>query len=390
MKFIPYGRQTISEEDIKSVIDTLKSDYLTQGPKIEIFEKEVNKYLGCDYSIAVNSATSALHIACMALGLREGDYLWTSPITFVASANCARYCNANVDFVDIDITTGLISIDKLKEKLVNAKEKGCLPKVLVPVHLTGSSCNMEEIYKLSRIYGFKIIEDASHCFGASYKNQKIGNCRYSSITVFSFHPVKIITTGEGGIATTNDHQLAIEMGKLRSHGITKDESLFVNKSLGPWFYEQQQLGYNYRMTDIHASLGLSQLKRIDEIVKERQNIQNIYEQSLIDEPITFLKRSEDVYSSVHLVVIILNQKFINFYREIFTYLRESNIGVQLHYLPVHLQPYYKKLNFKEGDFPSAELYSKLAISLPVFPGLSKKDQGYIIERLKIILKSYTT
>tara|TARA_B100001057_G_C22833823_1_gene944478 strand:- start:441 stop:1613 length:1173 start_codon:yes stop_codon:yes gene_type:complete len=388
MRFIPYGRQEITEEDIKSVLDTLSSDYLTQGPRVELFEKEVNQYLNCKYSISVNSATSALHIACMALGLKNGDYLWTSPITFVASANCARYCDAYVDFVDIDIKTGLISIEKLKEKLVKAKKENCLPKVLVPVHLTGTSCNMEEIYKLSQIYKFKIIEDASHCFGAEYKNLKVGSCKFSDITVFSFHPVKIITTGEGGIATTNDPKLAQDMQKLRSHGITKDEKLFKTKSLGPWFYEQQDLGYNYRITDIQASLGLSQLKRIDQIVKERQRLRNIYEEALSNEPITFLQRSKDVYSSVHLVVIVLNEKFKNFYKEIFISLRKAKIGVQLHYLPVHLQPYYKNLDFKEGDFPAAELYSKLALSLPVFPGLDEREQEYVIEKLKFFLRKY--
>ncbi len=390
MKFIPYGRQTITDEDIKNVLETLNSDYLTQGPKIEVFEKEVNKYIGCEHSVAVNSATSALHIACMALGLKKGDYLWTSPITFVASANCARYCNANIDFVDIDIRTGLISIEKLKEKLAQAKIKNCLPKIVIPVHLTGTSCDMEEIHKLSEIYGFQIIEDASHCFGAEYKKEKVGNCRYSSVTVFSFHPVKIITTGEGGIATTNNYELAQKMLKLRSHGITKDEKLFERESLGPWFYEQQDLGYNYRISDIHASLGISQLKRIDQIVKERQRIRDFYEKSLVNEPIRFLERSEDVYSSVHLVVIVLDESLKDFYKEIFLALRNAKIGVQLHYLPVHLQPYYRRLNFKEGDFPLSELYSKLSLSIPVFPGFTRSEQEYVIQNLRTILKKFDT
>ena len=290
MNYIPYGRQKITEEDIKSVIDTLNSDYLTQGPKIESFEKEVNKYLGSKYSIAVNSATSALHIACMALGLKKGENLWTSPITFVASANCARYCNANVDFVDIDIETGLMSIDKLKKKLAIAKENNSLPKILVPVHLAGASCNMEEIYILSKTYGFEIVEDASHCFGAEYKKQKVGNCRYSSVTVFSFHPVKMITTGEGGIATTNNPKLAQEMIKLRSHGITKDEKFFQTESLGPWFYEQQCLGYNYRISDIHASLGLSQLKRIDQIVRKGKKYKIFMKKRSLKSQLHFLKK----------------------------------------------------------------------------------------------------
>lgn len=385
-KNIPYGKHQITNDDIREVVKILKSDFLTQGPILEKFESEISKFIGCKFSIAVNSGTSALHIACKALDLCQKDILWTSPITFVASANCAKYCGAEVDFVDIDLETGLICPKKLKEKLVLANELGKLPKILIPVHLSGSSCDMKALYKLSEEYGFKIIEDASHALGGSYFNELIGKCTYSHMTVFSFHPVKMITTGEGGMVTTNDYEIATKLKQLRTHGIVKDPNSFFNKSPAPWFYEQQILGFNYRMTDFQAALGISQLKRLPIIVNKRRAILNRYKSELKDEPIIFLKEKNGVKSSVHLVIIRLKNASSIKHRKLFQALRNEEIGVQLHYIPVHLQPYYKQQGFSEGQFPNSEKYSQSAMSLPVYPELSEKNFQRVIKTLKNLLK----
>lgn len=388
---IPYSRQSINKKDLDNVKKVLLSDYLTQGPEVKKFEKDIQSYLKVNYALALNSATSALHVACLALDLRKDDWLWTVPNTFVASANCALYCGAKIDFVDIDYKTGLISIEKLIQKLEIASKLNKLPKILIPVHLAGASCDMEKIFELSLIYNFKIIEDASHCLGAEYKNEKVGKCNYSSITTFSFHPVKMITTGEGGAATTNDNLLAEKMTKLRTHGITKNEKLFEfaeNKIAGPWVYEQQLLGYNYRITDIQASLGISQIKKLDQFLFDRRRIENIYKKELSEESISFLKTNNDVNSSVHLVIVLLNINNDVIYKKTFEDLRNNLIGVQLHYLPVHLHPFYIKLGFKKGDFPESERYAKNAISLPVYPGLRIEEQEYVVQKLKKSLKKY--
>ena len=384
-KVLPYGRQTITEDDIQAVKEVLTSSFLTQGPKVPKFEQEVASKVKARFGIAVNSATSALHIACLALGLGPGDRLWTSPITFVASANCGRYCGAEVDFVDIDPETGLMSTAALAAKLRQAERAGNLPKVVVPVHLAGSSCDMAEIGEMAKRYGFAVLEDASHAIGGRYQDNPIGDCRYSSITVFSFHPVKIITTGEGGLATTNDPGLAQRMQELRSHGITKDEKRFERPAPGPWYYEQQDLGFNYRITDIQASLGLSQLRRLDKIVNERNKQFNYYRELLSELPVRMLTVPKEVLSSVHLAVIRLEDKDANLHRRIFEGLRASGIGVQLHYAPVHLQPYYRKLGFQEGNYPEAEAYAASAISLPLYPGLQNSDQQRVVNSLASLL-----
>lgn len=383
---IPYGRQTISEEDIEAVLDVLRSPYLTQGPNIKLFEDAISYKVGSQFGVAVNSATSALHIACLALGLSTGDYIWTSPTTFVASANCGRYCGANVDFVDINPLTGLMSIEALSSKLRESEVKGTLPKIVIPVHLAGSSCDMKAIKDLSYRYGFSIIEDASHAIGGTYKNKSVGSCAFSDIAVFSFHPVKIITTGEGGLATTNNPILARTMIELRSHGITKDESRFEKPAAGPWAYEQQRLGLNYRMTDIQAALGHRQLQRLDEIVSERNRQLQRYRDLLVDLPVRLLEIPQNVLSSVHLAVIRMQNSNPNHHRKVFESLRDSGIGVQLHYSAVHLQPYYRRLGFKEGDFPESEAYANDAMSLPLFPGLQEKDQTLVVKLLSDALK----
>ena len=379
--FLPYGRHTISEADIASVVDVLRGPFLTQGPAVPAFELSVAEKVGAAYAVATNSATSALHIACLALGLGPGDRLWTSPITFVASANCGRYCGAEVDFIDIDPATGLMSVAALEQKLQHAEQNGILPKVLVPVHLSGASCDMAAIGALAQHYGFWVLEDASHSIGGRYRDEPVGNCRHSAITVFSFHPVKIITTGEGGIATTNDPKLARTMAELRSHGIVREPGQFERPPAGPWVYEQQQLGFNYRMNDLQASLGLSQLQRLDEIVAERnQQLQN-YRELLADLPAKLLDVPKDVVSSVHLAVIRLQQATKKQHRQVFEGLRAAEIGVQLHYSPVHLQPYYRRLGFEERQFPEAEAYGSTAISLPLFPGLLPQEQMRVIRIL---------
>ena len=385
---IPYGRQTISEADIAAVVEVLRSPFLTQGPAVPAFEKAVAAKVGARYGVAVNSATSALHIACLALGLGRGDRLWTSPITFVASSNCGRYCGAVVDFVDIEPNTGLMSVLALEAKLERAEREGTLPKVVVPVHLTGSSCDMAAIGSLAQRYGFAVLEDASHAIGGRYQGQPVGNCRYSSITVFSFHPVKIITSGEGGLATTNDPMLAERMSELRSHGIVRELERFERPAAGPWVYEQQQLGFNYRMTDIQAALGLSQLQRLDEIVTERNCQLQRYRELLSKLPVALLDVPDDVLSSVHLAVIRLQQATADQHRQLFEGLRSAGIGVQLHYSPVHLQPYYRALGFAEGQFPKAEAYAKIAISLPIFPGLGDDEQNKVSSILcELLLKT---
>ncbi len=385
-KFIPYSKQIISEEDIKEVNKVLRSPLITQGPISKEFESRLADVASAKYAISTNSATSALHISCLALGLEKGDILWTSPNTFVASANCALYCDASIDFVDIDISTGLISIHLLEEKLRKAKKEKKIPKIIVPVHFAGTSCAMKEIFRLSKEYGFSIIEDASHALGGSYNRDPVGSCKYSDITIFSFHPVKMITTGEGGMITTNDLKLAKRLEKLKSHGITKNKSEFIGSKIFSWTYEQQDLGFNYRMSDINAALGLSQLKRIRNIVKERNNLLSNYKSLLSTLPITFLEIPKDVISSVHLAVILLEPQLAIHHSVIFDLMRKSNIGVQLHYIPVHTQPYYQSIGFKEGQFPASEDYSSRAFSLPLFPGLTFSQQEYIYNQLKINFK----
>jgi len=383
--FLPYGRQTISEADIAAVVEVLRSPFLTQGPAVPAFEQAVAAKVGAHHGVAVNSATSALHIACLALGLGPGDRLWTSPITFVASANCGRYCGAEVDFVDIDPATALMSVAALAAKLEQSERDGTLPKVVVPVHLAGSSCAMAAIGALGNRYGFAVLEDASHAIGGRYQGEPVGNCRHSAITVFSFHPVKIITTGEGGLATTNDPLLAQRMAELRSHGIVREAERFVRPAAGPWVYEQQQLGFNYRITDIQAALGLSQLQRLDAIVAERNWQLQRYRELLADLPVQLLEVPESVLSSVHLAVIRLQQATAKQHRQVFEGLRAAGIGAQLHYSPVHLQPYYRAMGFAEGQFPEAEAYASSAISLPLFPGLQDVDQHRVAKTLTTLL-----
>ena len=380
---IPYGRQNISDEDIQAVVDVLKSDFLTQGPVVPNFEQAICEYTGAAHAVVTNSATSALHLACRALGLGEGDILRTTPITFVASANCALYRNASVDFVDIDPDTFNLSIDALSLKLAQAEKEDKLPKILVPVHLCGLSCDMQAIGKLSKKYGFSVIEDASHAIGGKYQDEPVGNCRYSDITVFSFHPVKIITTGEGGSALTNNSDLAERMALLRSHGITRDPTQMTQEPDGPWYYQQIDLGHNYRMTDIQAALGLSQMNRLDDFVKRRHVIAAQYDELLCDLPVLPQRRSVECYSAMHLYLVrITTEKLNKSHGQVFSELRESGIGVNLHYIPVHTQPYYQKLGFNTGDFPQAEKYYTETISLPMFPDLSHDEQGKVVKTLE--------
>lgn len=379
---IPYGRQDISEGDIQAVVDVLRSDYLTQGPAVPAFEKCIADYCGAQHTVAVNSATSALHIACLALGVGPGDEVWTSPVTFVASSNCALYCGAKVDFVDIDPRTYNLSVECLAQKLADAEKSGRLPKVVIPVHLCGQPCDMEGIYALSRRYGFKIIEDASHAIGGKYRGEAIGNCRYSDITVFSFHPVKIITTGEGGMALTHNEQLAKRMQLLRSHGITRDAGEMTHTPDGPWYYQQIDLGFNYRMTDIQAALGLSQMQRLDALVAQRHTIARRYGQLLASLPVVLPCQHPDSYSGMHLYVIRLKLGEINkTHREVFEALRAAGIGVNLHYIPVYRQPYYENKGLYAGNCPAAEQYYSEAISLPMYPGLTEEQQRRVAHAL---------
>lgn len=383
---IPYGRQDISEADIQAVIEVLRSDFLTQGPAVPAFEKAVADYCGAQHAVAVNSATSALHIACLALGVGPGDWVWTSPNTFVASANCALYCGAQVDFVDIEPHTYNMSIECLEEKLVQAKKSNCLPKVVIPIHLCGQACDMISIRSLSQRYGFKIIEDASHAIGGKYRDEPIGNCRYSDITIFSFHPVKIITTAEGGMAMTNNAQLAKRLQLLRSHGITRDVNEMTHAPDGPWYYQQIDLGFNYRMTDLQAALGLSQIQRLDEFVTKRHTIAKRYDQLLTDFPVSTPLQHADNYSGLHLYIIRLKLEEISkTHRQVFEALRAAGIGVNLHYIPVYRQPYYVGLGFKSGYCPEAEKYYTEAISLPMYPGLTEQQQDRVVATLDSVL-----
>lgn len=383
---IPYGRQDIQQADIDAVVDVLQSDFLTQGPMVPRFEAAVAGYCGARHGLAVNSATSALHIACLALGLGPGDWLWTSPITFVASANCGLYCGANVDFVDIDPRTYNLCPQALERKLIEAQNTGCLPKIVVPVHLCGQPCDMERIHVLARKYGFKVIEDASHAIGGKYKGEPVGNCRYSDITVFSFHPVKVITTAEGGMAMTNDDQLAGRMALLRSHGITRDPALMTHVPDGPWYYQQVDLGFNYRMTDIQAALGVSQMTRLDRYIERRHVLARRYDRLLDGLPVTLPWQHPDGYSGLHLYVIRLQlDKVGRSHRQIFESLREQGIGVNLHYIPVHTQPYYRDLGAATGQFPEADRYYAEAISLPLYSGLTNAQQDRVIGALTEVL-----
>ncbi len=385
---IPYGRQEITESDIDAVVEVLKSDYLTQGPAVPKFERKVAAYAGAKHAIAVNSATSALHIACIALDLGPGDWLWTSPITFVASANCGLYCGAQVDFVDIDPRTYNLCPDALERKLIVAEKEGQLPKIVVPVHLCGQPCDMTTIHALSQRYGFSIIEDASHAIGGKYKNEPIGNCRYSDITIFSFHPVKIITTAEGGMALTNNAGLASRMALLRSHGITRDPAKMTHVPDGPWYYQQIDLGFNYRMTDLQAALGYSQMERLDAYVARRHDLAQRYDEHLDNLALTTPWQHPDSYSGLHLYVIRLQLDKINkTHRAVFESLREQNIGVNLHYIPIHIQPYYQRFGFKAGDFLQAEAYYSEAISLPMYPTMTKAEQDSVLKALREALSA---
>jgi len=385
---IPYGKQDITQADIDAVVNVLKSDFLTQGPQVPAFERALIDSSGANHALAVNSATSALHIACLALELGAGDILWTTPVTFVASANCGLYCGASVDFVDIDPATYNLCPVALKEKLIRAKKEGVLPKVLVAVHLCGQPCDMKAIHALSIEYGFKVIEDASHAIGGRYLELPIGSCKYSDITVFSFHPVKIVTTAEGGAALTNSKALADKMALYRSHGITRDEALMENASHGGWYYEQVDLGFNYRMTELQAALGVSQMSRLSEFVSARHELAVRYYDKLASLPIVLPYQLPNTYSGLHLYVIRLNLNEISkTHKEVFDELREKGIGVNLHYIPVHLQPYYQKMGFKQGDFPNAESYYSNAISLPMFHGMTHEQQDEVISKLTLILEA---
>lgn len=383
---IPYGRQSISPADIQAVVDVLNSDWLTQGPTVERFEQTVAGHCGTAHGVAVNSATSALHIACLAAGLGPGDILWTSPNTFVASANCGLYCGATVDFVDIDPRTYNMSVERLEGKLEQAARKGTLPKVVVPVHFAGQPCDMEAIGRLAGQYGFTVIEDASHAIGGRHKNEPVGNCRYSAMTVFSFHPVKIITTGEGGMVLTNSPELHERLVRLRSHGITRDPALMKEESHGPWYYEQIELGFNYRMTDIQAALGVSQMTRLDEFVARRHQLAKRYDEDLAELPLTLPWQHPDTWSAFHLYVVRLNPGTIRkSRRQVFEELRGRGILVNIHYIPVHTQPFYRATGFTDGNFPEAEQYYREAITLPLYAGLTIEDQDWVITTLREIL-----
>ena len=381
--FIPYGRQDICQDDIDAVVSVLGSDFLTQGPKVPAFEASVTEHTGAAYAIAVNSATSALHIACMALGVGSGDVVWTVPTTFVASANCALYCGASVDFVDIDPTRYTMCPKALQEKLQTTSQ---LPKVIIPVHLCGQSADMKAICAIARSYGISVIEDASHAIGATYEGKPVGDCRYSEITVFSFHPVKIITTAEGGLATTQNQKLAEAMDLARSHGITRDPTLYEEPSQGSWYYEQITLGFNYRMTELQAALGLSQMKRLKEIVDRRTAIAARYDQLLANLPVQRPIQAPSTGSSWHLYVIQVAQSH---HSQIFDYLKRAGIGVNVHYIPIHTQPYYRRMGFKLGQFPNAESYYRKSISIPLYFGLTEKDQDQVCATLEQSLFNVT-
>ena len=387
MDKVPYSRQSINKNDIKLVSAVLKSDFLTTGPKIEEFEKKLTSIFSSKFSVAVNSATSALHIALMALGVGAEDLVWTSPNTFVASSNAALYCGAQIDFVDIEPETYNISVSALRRKLECAEKLGALPKVVIPVHLTGQPCDMKAIHELGQRFGFKIVEDASHAIGGRYQGAPIGNCAHSDITVFSFHPVKIVTTAEGGMALTNQVELAEKMGLYRSHGITRDPALMTHVADGPWYYQQIALGYNYRMTDIQAALGVSQMQRIQNYIERRHAIAKRYTQELADLPLKLPRQSDFAYSAFHLYVIRLDLAEIAplSHHDVFQAMLNRGIFVNLHYIPVHTQPYYQNLGFVWGDFPNAEAYYRSAISIPMYPTLSDTSQAQVIAALHEIL-----
>lgn len=383
---IPYGRQEITPDDIEAVVGVLRSDFLTQGPAVPAFEAAVAKQVHGRHALAMSSATAALHVACLALDLGPGDRLWTSPITFVASSNCALYCGAQVDFVDIDPRTYNLCPQALERKLVEAKRLGRLPKVVVPVHLSGQPCDLERIHELAQMYGFRIIEDASHAIGGRYKREPIGNSRYSDITVFSFHPVKIITTAEGGMALTNNDALAAKMALLRGHGITRDSTLMVREPDGGWYYEQIVLGFNYRMTDVQAALGLSQLHRVDDYVARRNAQAARYDRLLTSLPLVTPWQHPDSYSGRHLYVIRLQPGAAGkTHRQVFAELRDAGVGVNLHYIPIYRQPYYQNLGFVAGLCPEAEKYYQEAITLPLFPTMGEDQQDHVIAVITRIL-----
>jgi UDP-4-amino-4,6-dideoxy-N-acetyl-beta-L-altrosamine transaminase len=382
MQSIPYGRQDITQSDIDAVVSVLQSDYLTQGPMVPKFEQTVAGYCGASHALAVNSATSALHIACLALGLGSGDWLWTSPITFVASANCGLYCGAQVDFIDIDPHTYNLCPVALERKLIAAEQAGRLPRVVVAVHLCGQPCDMQAIHTLAQRYGVKIIEDASHAIGGRYQGRPIGNCEYSDITVFSFHPVKIITTAEGGMALTNSAELANKMELFRSHGITRDPAQMTHEVDGPWYYQQIDLGYNYRMTELQAALGVSQMQRLEAYIARRHQLARRYDELLATLPVTTPWQHPDSHSGLHLYPIRLQlDKIPKSHRHVFESLREQGIGVNLHYIPVHTQPYYQRMGFQPSDFPQAQAYYREAISLPMYQSLSDAQQNQVITAL---------
>lgn len=380
---IPYGRQHITQADIDAVTEVLQSDFLTQGPAVPAFEQRLCDLTTAQHAIAVNSATSALHIACLALGVGPGSRVWTSPISFVASANCARYCGASVDFVDIEPDSGNMAVDKLRQKLELARDNDTLPQVVIPVHLAGASCDMQQIHFLAKEFGFYIIEDASHAVGASYQDEAVGNCRFSDIAVFSFHPVKIITTAEGGMAMTNNPALADKMRLLRSHGISRDDSLMTEPSHGAWYYQQLQLGFNYRMTDLQAALGLSQSLRLLPIIQKRQLLAANYHRLLAGLPVDLPALDDDNISAWHLFIIRLQDKSCR--DRVFAGLRDAGIGVNVHYIPIHTQPYYQQLGFDWGDFPLAEDFYERIISLPMYPELTGEQQQYIADTLTELL-----
>lgn len=388
---IPYGRHNISEDDIMAVVEVLRSDFLTQGNVLPTFEKKICDYTGARFGVAVNSGTSALHVACIALGLGKGDWLWTSPISFVASANCGIYCGANVDFVDIDPDSWNLSVINLKAKLELAKSEGRLPKIVVAVHFSGHSCEMEDMHHLADEYGFFLIEDGCHAIGGRYRGRPIGCCQYSSITVFSFHPVKNITTGEGGIAMTNSRGLAEKMALARGHGITRDPEQMTKRADGPWYYQQIEIGYNYRMTDFQAALGVSQLNRLDQIIEKRQQIASRYDALLGELPVKLVQRPENQTdrSGMHLYVIRLDfDRASEAHLPLFKFMREQGIGVNLHYIPIHTQPYYRAQGFGDGDFPEAEDYYHSAMSLPLYPELTNEQQDEVVTVLSRGLRRY--
>jgi UDP-4-amino-4,6-dideoxy-N-acetyl-beta-L-altrosamine transaminase len=383
---IPYGRQSITQEDIEAVVEVLRSNFLTQGPAVPRFEHAVAARVGARHAVAVNSGTSALHIACLAMELGPGDRLWTVPNTFVASANCGLYCGAEVDFVDIDPRTWNLSVPRLRDKLAQEKKSNRLPKVLVSVHFAGQPTEQEQIWELAREYGFRVLEDASHAIGASRNGEPVGSCRWSDITTFSFHPVKIITTGEGGMALTNDDYLAGRMGMLRSHGITREADRFLQQPKGSWYYEQQMLGFNYRMTDLQAALGLSQLARLDEYVEHRNALARGYNLALKSLPLRLPTVQAENRSAFHLYVVRMEPLAADkCHRILFEKLREQGIGVNLHYMPVHLQPYYVNMGFCAGQFPESEAHGEEAITLPLFPELSEYEQRWVVQLLEELL-----